>query len=112
MKIHLIALLLMTTLPLSSVAKAEPACAISDKLCVMKQIETTAQQIEDKNWRDKTYRELAKSYAAQGMTDRAIALIAKIETPDTKAMTIRGRKPLRAMTLARAQQRSPWKIQL
>ena len=80
----------MTSLSLPTLAKAESACTVSDKPCVMKQIEMTAQQIEDKSWRDKVYRELAKSYASENMTDKAIALIAQIETPDTKAMTIRG----------------------
>ena len=56
----------------------------------MEQIENIAATIDNKGWRDKTYRELAKSYITEGYTDKAINLIAKIETPDTKAMTIRG----------------------
>ncbi|MCB1783476.1 MAG: hypothetical protein KDI13_05720 [Alphaproteobacteria bacterium] len=50
----------------------------------------TAPAIENTSWRDQTYREIAKTYAAEGKTDEAIAIIEKIETPDTKAMTIRG----------------------
>ncbi len=66
------------------------ACPATDKPCVMKELETIAAGIDNKSWRDQTYRELAKSYAHENNEDAAIALIAKIETPDTKAMTIRG----------------------
>lgn len=67
-----------------------PTCAPADKSCIMKQIEQTAARIDTQSWRDQTYRELAKSYTHEGMEDMAIALIDKILTPDTKAMTIRG----------------------
>ena len=53
-------------------------------------LEAEAAKIENKSWRDQTYRELAKTLAADGQTTEAIAIIPKIETPDTKAMTIRG----------------------
>lgn len=65
-------------------------CSVSDKLCLMQEVEDTAKNIENSSWRDKTYRELAKTYAYAGHKDKAIALIAKIIKPDTKAMTIRG----------------------
>jgi hypothetical protein len=71
-------------------AHAQAPCSVTDKLCLMQEVEDTAKKIENKGWRDKTYRELAKSYAYAGHKDKAIALITKIETPDTKAMTIRG----------------------
>lgn len=69
---------------------AQATCPVADKLCVMGQIKTQAEKIENKSWRDKTYRELAKAYTHEGHEDKAIVLIDKIETPDTKAMTIRG----------------------
>jgi hypothetical protein len=65
-------------------------CPAGDKPCMMKEVETLAAAIENKSWRDQTYRELAKSYTYEGLENLAIPLIAKIETPDTKAMTIRG----------------------
>lgn len=65
-------------------------CDISDKLCVMAEIKETAKGIDNRSWQDKSLRELAKSYTYAGHEDKAIALIGEIETPDTKAMTIRG----------------------
>ncbi|MAZ76483.1 MAG: hypothetical protein CMH31_04185 [Micavibrio sp.] len=73
-----------------SPAQAQTSCIVTDKLCIMQEVESTAQKIENKGWRDQTYRELAKSYTYAGYADKAIALISKIQTPDTKAMTIRG----------------------
>jgi hypothetical protein len=70
--------------------QAKAACNGADKLCIMEEIKTNAAAIENKNWRDTTYRELAKSYTYEGYEDKAIALISIIERPDTKAMTIRG----------------------
>jgi hypothetical protein len=78
-------------IPLEATAQdtATP-CAATDKPCVMKELEALAPQIDKQSWRDQTYRELAKAYTYEGMEDSAIALIGKIMTPDTKAMTIRG----------------------
>lgn len=56
----------------------------------MEEVKTNAAQIEQKSWRDKIYRELAKSYTYEGEEAKAIALIDLIETPDTQAMAIRG----------------------
>jgi len=69
---------------------AHAKCDVADKLCVMAQIKEDAASIENKNWRDKVLRELAKAYTHEGYEDKAIKLIGEIETPDTKAMTIRG----------------------
>lgn len=66
------------------------SCQISDSICVLLEMEKTAAGIENTAWRDQTYREIAKSLAAESKLDLAIGLIEKIETPDTKAMTIRG----------------------
>lgn len=65
-------------------------CDIKDRSCVLKKLEESAENIEQKAWRDQTYRELSKTYAADKQIDKAIALIDKIESPDTKALTIRG----------------------
>lgn len=65
-------------------------CALNDRPCVIESLREAAGKIETVAWRDQTYRELAKTLAFDGDTDGAIALIEKIETPDTKAMTIRG----------------------
>jgi len=61
-----------------------------DAKCMMEAVRQSAQQIKETAWRDAAYRELAKSYASARKFDEAIALIDKIETPDTQAMTIRG----------------------
>jgi hypothetical protein len=55
----------------------------------MAEIKSTADKIEEQSWRDRAYRELAKTYTYEGHEDKAIELIASIQTPDTKAMTIR-----------------------
>jgi hypothetical protein len=65
-------------------------CALSDRPCIIESLRASADKIETPAWRDQTYRELAKTLAFEGNIDGAIALIDKIETPDTKAMTIRG----------------------
>jgi hypothetical protein len=53
-------------------------------------IKTDAANIENHSWRDQTYRELAKTLAFDGDVEQAISIIDLIQTPDTKAMTIRG----------------------
>ena len=67
-----------------------PACPGSDKTCLLKELDGSATAIGKVEWRDQTRRELAKLLAHNKQPDDAIALIDKIETPDTKAMTIRG----------------------
>lgn len=79
-------LVLLIILP----SQAHAICESADKSCLMEEIKTQALSITNKSWRDKTYRELAKAYTHEGYEDKAIALIDMIETPDTKAMTIRG----------------------
>jgi predicted negative regulator of RcsB-dependent stress response len=56
----------------------------------MSEIRENAENIENKSWRDKVLRELAKAYTHEGYENKAIELIDEIQTPDTKAMTIRG----------------------
>lgn len=65
-------------------------CPPEDKNCLMAHLETLTGTISEQNWKDQTYRELAKLRAQEKQGEQAIALIAKIENPDTKAMTIRG----------------------
>lgn len=67
-----------------------PTCTAMDRPCLMKQIETLAPQIDQRDWKDQTLRELAKTYTYENQVDKAIALIPQVENNDTKAMTIRG----------------------
>jgi hypothetical protein len=71
-------------------AQDEIACQAMDRACLMRQMEALAPQIDNADWRDQTYREMAKTYTYEGRSDKALALIPKIQKPDTKAMTIRG----------------------
>lgn len=65
-------------------------CGIDNRGCMLRKLRGYAKTIEKDSWRDQTFRELAKSYAGDGMIDTAISIIEDIGTPDTKAMTIRG----------------------
>ncbi len=65
-------------------------CLIENRNCIINQLESSADQIDKKTWRDQTYREISKTYAFDGDIDKAIALLDKIESPDTRALTIRG----------------------
>lgn len=65
-------------------------CQGADRQCIGRKIEQIAEEIPQDRWRDQTYRELAKFMAADGQAMTALALIDKIKSPDTKALTIRG----------------------
>ncbi len=65
-------------------------CTADNRACLLELIEKESAQIDTLKWKDQTIRELAKTRAFDGQAMEAIALIDKIETPDTKAMTIRG----------------------
>jgi hypothetical protein len=69
---------------------ATDSCLVSDRICILKQMEKAASTIETQTWRDQTYREIAKTYAFENKIEEAISLIDRITTPDTRAMTIRG----------------------
>ncbi|MEM7651134.1 MAG: hypothetical protein AAF204_03505 [Pseudomonadota bacterium] len=71
-------------------ANAQGTCSSDDRACILNAIEAEAAKIDKKAWRDQTYRELAKAKAFEGDMDGAMAVIDKIETPDTQALTIRG----------------------
>ena len=76
-------IILFSLLPLS--ARADNACKASDRACVIQMLAAQAEAIDKKPWRDQTYRELAKTLAFDGRHDDAIAVIYKIQTPDTQA---------------------------
>lgn len=65
-------------------------CNVSNTLCVMAEIKKDAISIENKEWREKALRDLAKTYTQEGYENKAIELINQIQTPDTKARTIQG----------------------
>lgn len=65
-------------------------CAVENRACVLRDLSSAADQIDNAAWRDQTYRELAKTLAFDGDIDAAILYIPKIQSADTKAMTIRG----------------------
>jgi len=69
---------------------AKDTCNAKDRLCVVEQILSSADEIENQNWKDQTLREAAKSLASDGNTTKAISLLDTIKNPDTKALTIRG----------------------
>lgn len=82
---------LMAIAFLNATAQAkQEACAAEDRACLLLLLRHSADGIDNISWRDQTYRELAKTLAFEGDIDGAIALIDRIQTPDTQAMTIRG----------------------
>lgn len=72
-----------------SVAEAK-SCAVTDAECLHEEIERAAKALTNKTERDQTYRELAKSRARAGNPEKALEIVPLIETPDTRAMAIRG----------------------
>lgn len=82
----------VAVLPYAARAAEEkvPTCTAMDRPCLMRQIEALSTAIDQRDWKDQTLRELAKTYTYENQPDKAIALIEKIDNNDTKAMTIRG----------------------
>lgn len=72
-----------------SKARAD-SCAPDDRMCIFELTLDAATSIEAPSWRDKILRETAKSLAAKGEIQKALSLIEQVQTPDTRAMTIRG----------------------
>ena len=70
--------------------RASAGCVAQDRACVIQDLITTANSIDQAHWRDQTYREIAKTLSAEGRYDEAVSFIDKITNPDTQAMTIRG----------------------
>lgn len=79
-----------TEKPAEQPASDSKDCKLSDRMCLMTEIEGLIPSIDKQDWKDQTMRELAKSYTFEGRPEKALALIPKITNPDTKAMTIRG----------------------
>lgn len=65
-------------------------CAATDAACQLPRLESLTASITETSWRDQTYREIAKLYMASGDSARALAILPKIESRDTRALTIRG----------------------
>ncbi|MCB9988941.1 MAG: hypothetical protein H6868_06355 [Rhodospirillales bacterium] len=77
-------------MPLTALSQDAKVCAAKDTACLLKELETVSEKIDEARWRDQTYRELAKLLTHEKKTDEALALIEKVENSDTRAMTIRG----------------------
>ncbi|MCB1650826.1 MAG: hypothetical protein KDI46_02115 [Alphaproteobacteria bacterium] len=88
-KHHALVTTLALTILCGSIAAHAKSC-VENQECMFQTIANEAAKIDNQSWRDQTYRELAKSMAAAGLVQEAIPYIEKIQTPDTKAMTIRG----------------------
>lgn len=65
-------------------------CKVDNKACVIADLIYTAKNIDNSAWRDQVYREIVKAMAVNGDFGSAYELLGSIETPDTKAMSIRG----------------------
>jgi hypothetical protein len=89
--IFLISLIAYSAAPTVQAAEpVAPSCKMDDKICLFDLLEKTTSTVPEEQWRDSTYRELAKLLAHEKQVDRAIPLIDLIKTPDTQALTIRG----------------------
>lgn len=73
-----------------ALAQTEGKCTIENRTCIINDMKKEAALIDTVAWRDQSYREIAKTLAFEGRYTEAINIIPLIETPDTKAMTIRG----------------------
>ncbi len=82
--------LTIMTVPAFTARAADIPCTVEDNACLIKALDGLTATITEDNWRDQTWRELAKLMAASGMIDEALAIVPKVKTPDTQAMTIRG----------------------
>ncbi len=82
--------LLVILLNVKSYADDSAVCTASDRACVIEELIETSANIENPSWRDQSYREIAKTLAAEGRFKDALEIWQKIENPDTKALTIRG----------------------
>ncbi|NCT40664.1 MAG: hypothetical protein GW778_03265 [Alphaproteobacteria bacterium] len=80
---------MIVLMPLHGFAQ-DKICEASNRECIFSALIRTTGSIENPIWRDQSYREIAKSLAADGRFDDAFDVWEKIENPDTKALTIRG----------------------
>lgn len=65
------------------------SCQGRDLKCILDYTAMHLNAIKEDNWRDQIIRDLVMRYADSGYKDEAIALIPKVQNPDTKAMSIR-----------------------
>lgn len=70
--------------------KAPESCKAQDRTCLIDALIKETALIDNEQWRDQTYREIAKTLAFDKAFDKAVSIIGLIKTADTKAMTIRG----------------------
>lgn len=87
--IALLCLLSTALLGISAHAQDAPCPSASDRACISAAILKDSAAISDPQWRDQALRDLSASLTYDERIDDAIALVAKIENPDTQAMTIR-----------------------
>jgi len=92
--IFLLSILFLSTLaiiPTKSMAEEQnTSCKIKDRICIINKMIAQSSEIDNKAWKDQTYREIAKTLAFDREFEEALSVIDLIETPDTKAMSIRG----------------------
>jgi hypothetical protein len=79
----------LCALPHKGYAQELNACKGSDLKCVLDYSARDIDAIEDQNWKDQIIRDLVMRYADSGYKEEALALIDKVQNPDTKAMSIR-----------------------
>lgn len=65
-------------------------CKASLPICLLDDLEEQIPAIKRQSWRDRAWREYAKSRAQLGETRAALEIIDRVKNPDTQAMTIRG----------------------
>ena len=93
---HFILVFLFIVFGFSSIGHAQDEaqktaeCAVEDRVCVIDALTAEAAKIDNTSWRDQIYREAAKTLAFDGRYDDAVVIWEKIESSDTKALTIRG----------------------
>jgi len=87
-KMAVIICLLLSGLSFS--VHAQDACSVTERGCILDELIENTAQIENTSWRDQTYREIAKTLAFDNDFDKALNVIDMVQTPDIKAMSIRG----------------------
>lgn len=73
-----------------AIEKSQGKCPDQKRACILDEIYKSTETIDNADWKDKTYRELAKTYAFEGNFEKAIEVMKHITNPDTTALTIRG----------------------
>ncbi len=82
---------IMVYSPIKSKAQEQiQTCEIKDRMCIIDNLIKQSSAIDNIAWKDQTYREIAKTLAFDKKFEKALSVIDLIQTPDTKAMSIRG----------------------